>query len=303
MQKIQTVAVKNISYIFCFKSTWKRDIFASNQQKMANFVLLMKHGCQKSPVRLKMWSKNTAGVNSPVCLSSKNHLTYTLTLQIKTLCQLFLPRANLTLQAVNGRCVSDSEVFDLSLAALHPTGPAACVGDAVHLLGYTCVHLLHASEAATQRSDTAKSWSWGKKNKQQQQQRARHSFTNTTANRTVSTHHQETWCYLWSSSSSSSVCLRGARDDETPLMRHCGPHLSASPGSRVCVEGVEEKGLFHVRWKPWCCKNGHLLLVFLLPSAHTQLFHSSSSPFSLLSLPAGLGMPSLCLLLVRAPNY
>lgn len=164
MQKIQTVAVKNISYIFCFKSTWKRDIFASNQQKMANFVFLMKHGCQKSPVRLKMWSKNAAGVNSPVCLSSKNHLTYTLTLQIKTLCQLFLPRANLTLQAVNGRCVSDSEVFDLSLAALHPTGPAACVGDAVHLLGYTCVHLLHASEAATQRSDTAKSWSWGKKN-------------------------------------------------------------------------------------------------------------------------------------------
>lgn len=58
---------------------------------------------------------------------------------------------------MNGRCVSDSEVFDLSLAALHPTGPAACVGDAVHLLGYTCVHLLHASEAATQRSDTAKS--------------------------------------------------------------------------------------------------------------------------------------------------
>lgn len=111
----------------------------------------------------------------------------------------------------------------------------------------------------------------GLKKQQQQQQRARHSFTNTTANRTVSTHHQETWCYLWSSSS-SSVCLRGARDDETPLMRHCGPHLSASPGSRVCVEGVEEKGLFHVRWKPWCCKNGHLLLVFSFTvSSHTTL--------------------------------
>lgn len=235
----------------------KRQHFPSNEQS----------GCHKTAFRLQMWSK-TLQVCIHLCASSQNRLTYSVTLQTKH-CANFSHqgRTEVCRQWMWG---ADASVFAGCLTFLR----RLCIPQVrLDVTGMQCTYLTtcvlftqRRSAVTPQRAEAGKIT------------RHSNSLTNTTEKRTVRVFtHQETWCCP---RSRGGVCLRGTRDDETPLQRHCGPHSPAPSSSRVCVEGVEETSLLPVRWKQRCCKTGISSSSFFSVSSHAtlRLSRAASSP-------------------------
>lgn len=246
--------------------------------------------------------KNTAGVYSPVCLYQKPCHVHTHThLVDKNTVPTFPAKGELN----SAGCEWHAQMrrWPRCLWGVWPF----CGGSAAHRSGWMCrrcsaltwllVHLLRACEAATQRSDTAKSRDWHILKKKTL---GSHSCTNTEAtdNRTVFT-HQKTWCFLWSSS--SSVCLPGAGDDERRCKWDTAVHIEPLPPPPLCVCGGWKRRVCFTSGGnsdalKWTSRRRCFLV---LPSAHTQLStlrlcRSASSPS-----PPGWACP-VCLLL--SPN-